>query len=160
MPLNIRSGRPEDCPTLVRFVRELAEFERAPDAARASAEDFLRDGFGPVPRFESLIAEVDATAAGFALFFHNYSTWEGCCGIYIEDLYVTPSARGRGIGGALLARVAALAVERGCRRLDLSVLHWNPAREIYAAMGFEHLREWEAYRLQGDPLKALARKAL
>src|SRR3546814_8303151 len=113
------------------MIRELAEFERVPDSVKATEADRLRDGWGPSPGFEALIAELDGGPAGFALYFHNYSTWEGRAGIYLEDLYGAERARGHGIGRKLMAALARLAAERDCRRLDLSVLEWNPARRFY-----------------------------
>ena len=142
------------------MVRELAEFEREPPAnVEATAADFLRDCFEDKPRCEVLIGEVDGAVGGFALFFHNYSTWLGRAGLYIEDLYVREAARGAGLGRLLLAAVARLAVERGCRRLDLSVLHWNPARQFYERLGFRELSDWRPYRLSGEALIRLAREA-
>src|SRR3546814_17450823 len=123
------------------MIRELAEFEREPDAVKATEADLLRDGWGPSPRFEALIAELDGVPAGFALYFHNYSTWEGRAGIYLEDLYVAERARGHGIGRKLMAALARLAAERDCRRLALRVLEWNPARRFYAGIGLTRTAE-------------------
>src|SRR3546814_12684008 len=109
------------------MIRELAECEREPDAVKATEADLLRDGWGPSPRFEALIAELDGVPAGFALYFHNYSTWEGRAGIYLEDLSVAERARGHGIGRKLMAALARLAADRDCRRLSLCVLDWNPS---------------------------------
>lgn len=114
--VTIRPAVEEDCTTILRFVRELAEFEREADAVKATEEDFRRDGWGPQPVFEALIAELDGTPVGFALTFRNFSTWEGRPGLYVEDLYVTPDARRYGVGRKLLAAVAKRAVERGYRR--------------------------------------------
>jgi GNAT superfamily N-acetyltransferase len=152
----IREAVESDAGTIMRLIAELAEFERLAHEVRATEADILRDGFGPQRYFECLLAEVDGEAAGFALFFHDYSTFEGRPGIYLEDLYVDPDQRGRGLGRRLIARLAALAVARNCRRLDLSVLHWNPAREIYSRLGFEQKADWLPYRLSGDKLKQLA----
>jgi len=155
--LSIRPATPADAEEIARMVRELAEFEREPAAnVEASAADFLRDCFGDRPRAEALIGELDGATAGFALFFHNYSTWLGRAGLYIEDLYVRERARGSGLGRRLVAAVAALAVERRCRRLELSVLHWNPARGFYERLGFEAMTEWRPYRLGGEALVKLA----
>jgi GNAT superfamily N-acetyltransferase len=155
----IRAAVPEDAAEIMAMITELAVFERAPEAVHATEADLLRDGWGDRPVFEALMAEIDGSPVGFALFFPKYSTWEGCAGLYIEDLYVRPTARGRGVGGALIARVAALTVERGGKRLDLSVLHWNPAREVYAALGFVHLEEWRSFRLEGEALLRLSDRA-
>jgi len=156
MATTVRPATPADAELILQFIRELAVFEKAPDAVKASAEDLRRDGFGPQPRFESFIAEVDDRPAGFALFFHNYSTWEGSIGIHLEDLFVSPWARGKGVGRALVAAVASRALERQCPRLDLSVLQWNPARQVYRNLGFHCMSDWVSYRLEGDALRAVA----
>ncbi len=152
----IRPAARDDAATIVRLVRELADFEGLGHEARACEADILRDGFGAQPRFECLLAEVDGEALGFALFFHNYSTFEGRAGLYLEDIYVDERVRGLGLGRALMARLARLAIERGCARLELSVLHWNPAREFYRHLGFEHNADWLPYRVGGALLEALA----
>ena len=152
----IRSARPEDAATILRLIRELAAYEKLLDQVRASEADILRDGFGPTPRFECLLAELEGEAQGFALFFHNYSTFEGRAGLYLEDIYVAPAARGSGLGRALMARLAAIALERGCARFDLWVLHWNQARDFYHRLGFDHMSAWLPYRLEGAALRALA----
>lgn len=154
--LVIRAATREDAGTIVRLIRELAEFEGLLDEARTTEEDILRDGFGETPRFECLIAETGGAAVGFALYFHNYSTFEGRAGIYLEDLYVTPDARKLGVGRALMARVARLTIERECCRFDFWVLHWNPARDFYQRLGFEHMSDWLPYRMSGAGLKRLA----
>ncbi len=143
---------------ILAFIRALAEFERAPDAVVATEEGLLRDGFGPNPYYSCLIAEHDGQAAGFALFFYDYSTWMGRPGIYLEDLFVLPEFRGRGIGKALLQRVAAVAVEKECGRLNWAVLDWNtPAIDFYRAMGAEFMDEWRLVRLEGEAIKRLAK---
>lgn len=154
--VTIRPAIEADCATILRFVRELAEFEREAHSVKASEEDFRRDGWGPSPVFEALIAELDGVAVGFALTFRNYSTWEGRPGLFVEDLYVTPDARKYGVGRTLLSAVAQRAVERGYRRVDLNVLDWNPARGFYDRIGFRRMEEWLPYRLTGDALAALA----
>ena len=155
--MTVRSATPDDVPTILRFVRELATYEREPDAVVAT-EAMLRDAlFGARPAAEALIAEADGAATGFALFFHNFSTWEGRRGIYLEDLYVTPAARGTGAGKALLRRLAQLAVERDCARLEWAVLDWNaPAIGFYDAIGAASMDEWSVRRVTGDALAALA----
>ena len=123
--LNLRPATPADVPQILRFIRDLAAYEREPDAVHATEAHLLRDGFGETKRFHCLIAEWNALPAGFALYFHNYSTWRGHAGIYLEDLYVSPEHRGKGIGKALLTRVAAIAVAEGCPRYEWAVLDWN-----------------------------------
>lgn len=152
----IRTATPDDVPAILALIRELARFEEAEDQARATEEDLLRDGWGVSPKFEAMVAEMDGVVEGFTLFFHNYSTWEGRAGIHIEDLYVSEKTRGTGLGRKLVSAVAALAAERGCVRLDLSVLDWNPARGFYDALGFAHMEEWLHYRATGDDLNRLA----
>jgi len=153
----IRSAAAADVAQILTFIRALAAFEREPDAVVATEEGLLRDGFGPNPYYSCLIAEHDGRPAGFALFFYNYSTWMGRPGIYLEDLFVMPEFRGRGIGKALLQRVAAVALEKGCKRLQWEVLDWNtPAIDFYRAMGAEFLDEWRNVRLGGEAIKRLA----
>ena len=161
--MTIRPATPSDVPTILGFIRELALYEREPDAVLATEADLLRDGFGPTPRFWALIAEHSAAAnepaapAGFALYFTSYSTWRGHHGIRLEDLYVTPALRGQGIGKALLARLAQIAVEQGCPRLEWDVLEWNaPALAVYERLGAHILTEWRIMRIDGSALEALA----
>ena len=155
--MTIRPATPADVPTILAFIRELALYEREPDAVLATESDLLRDGFGPTPRFWALIAEHEGKAAGFALYFTSYSTWRGHHGIRLEDLYVTPTLRGQGIGKALLARLAQIAIEQGCPRLEWDVLDWNaPAIAVYERLGASILTEWRIMRLQGEALQTLA----
>src|SRR6185437_4679496 len=168
--LNIRPATPADVPTMLRFVQELATYEREPLAVIATEADLLRDGFSLAPdgtlldspiRFRTLIAELTENGAtkpaGFALFFTSYSTWLGHHGIRLEDLYVTPSQRGKGIGRALLTRLAQIALDEGCPRLEWDVLDWNaPAIAVYERIGARMLNEWRIMRLAGDALRALA----
>ena len=155
--LNIRPATPADVPTIIRFIRELAEFEREPNAVLATEADLLRDGWGTPARFTAMIAEYNGTAAGFALYFTTYSTWRGHHGIRLEDLYVTPTLRGHGIGKALLARLARIAVDQGCPRLEWDVLDWNEqAIAVYHRVGANVLTEWRIMRLADEPLAALA----
>ena len=155
--MHIRPATPADVPTILHFIRELALYEREPQAVVATEADLLRDGFGPAPRFRALIADVEGAPAGFALFFNSYSTWRGHHGIRLEDLYVTPELRGQGIGKALLACVAQIAVAEGCPRLEWDVLDWNaPAIAVYERLGAHILTEWRIMRLSGDALTALA----
>ena len=142
------------------MVRELAIYEREPPASvEARESDYLRDCFGPARRCEVLIGEVDARVQGFALFFHNYSTWIGRAGIHVEDLFVREGARGQGLGRRLLAALALIALERGCRRLDLEVLDWNPARKLYEHLGFTRQSQWLPYRLAAEGIARLAAEA-
>ncbi|MGH7965300.1 MAG: GNAT family N-acetyltransferase, partial [Candidatus Binatia bacterium] len=139
--------------------KALAAFEREPDAVKATADDLLRDGFGEQPKFEVLIAELDSAPVGFALFFPTYSTWEGRPGMYLEDLFVAEQARGHDVGRKLMVALAAIAVARGCARLELAVLDWNPAQKFYRRLGMRHMQEWFPYRLTGEALQALAAEA-
>ena len=157
MSLTVRKAVAADVPLILAFVRSLAEYERGLEEVTATEEGLLRDGFGSRPFYECLIAELDGEPAGFALFFFNYSTWKGRPGVYLEDLFVQPRLRGKGIGKALLQRVAAFAVENGCQRLQWEVLDWNtPAIEFYRAMGAEFLDEWRNVRVSGETLAKLA----
>ncbi len=153
----LRKAVAADVPLILELIRGLAIYEREPDAVTATEGDLMRDGFGPEPFFHCLIAEHDGRAAGFAFYFFNYSTWLGRPGLYLEDLFVQPEFRGLGIGKALLAQVAAIAVEKGCPRLQWEVLDWNtPAVEFYRALGASFLDEWRNVRMTGDAIAALA----
>jgi GNAT superfamily N-acetyltransferase len=153
----IRPATPADIPTILNFIRELATYERAPNSVVATEADLLRDGWGPTPRFQAIIAEVNGTPAGFALYFTTYSTWRGHHGLRLEDLYVTPAMRGKGIGKSLLAHLARIAVDEGCPRLEWDVLDWNaPAIAVYERIGAHILTEWRIMRLADDALQALA----
>lgn len=158
--LTIREARREDAELMMALVRELAEYERAPDAVKIGAEQLARDGFpeaGGERYFECLIAEADGQPAGMALYFPVYSTWRGRC-LHLEDLFVRPAFRGRGIGKALLTRVAAIAVERGCAKLFWHVLDWNqPAIDFYKSLGAEPLDEWTRMQLVNQALERVAR---
>ncbi len=153
----IRAATPADVPAIRALVVELAVYEREPDAVQASESDLHRALFGPQPVAEALIAEADGEAAGLALFFTNFSTWTGKPGLYLEDLFVRPSARGAGIGKAMLVHLARLAVARGCGRFEWSVLDWNePAIGFYRALGATPMTDWTVMRLEGAALAALA----
>lgn len=162
MPLlSIRPADRDDIPLILGFIRELAEYEKLADQAIADPEQMAEHLFGPRPYAEVLIGEVDGAPAGFALFFHNYSTFLGKPGIYLEDLYVRASARGTGLGKTLLSTLARLAVERGCGRLEWSVLDWNaPAIGFYQQLGAQPLDEWTVYRLTGPALLQVANTPL
>ena len=152
----IRFATDDDAPLLLSLIRELAAYERAPEAVVATADDLRRHGFGPQPKFEALLAFVDGRAAGFALFVPNFSTWLGQIGLHLEDLYVCDWARGAGVGRRLVARLASLALARGWTRLDLAVLDWNPARGFYRRLGFEERAVWLPCRAEGAALADLA----
>lgn len=153
----LRAARPKDVPTIVGLIRSLAEYERLAHECFADEAALHQHLFGPRPFAEVILAECDGSPAGFALFFHNYSTFLSKPGIYLEDLFVKPEYRGLGIGRALLARLAELAVERGCGRLEWSVLTWNaPAIGFYERLGAVPMSEWQVYRLTGDALVRLA----
>lgn len=155
--LKIRPATPADVPLILDFIRELAEYEREPQAAVATQADLLRDGFGPEPKFRVDIAEWSGEPAGFALYFWNYSTWQGKPGLYLEDLFVRPHFRGKGIGKALLVHLARVAVKNNCGRLVWQVLDWNtPSIEFYNSLGAETMKEWLTMRVTGESLVRLA----
>jgi GNAT superfamily N-acetyltransferase len=155
--VEIRPAVEADLPLILRFIRELAEYERLADQVKAT-EDGLRESlFGDAAMAEVVFAMVGDAAGGFALFFHNYSTFLGRPGIYLEDLYVRPELRGRGVGRALLAHLARLAIERGCGRLEWSVLDWNEtALAFYRSIGAKPVEGWTVHRIAGDALDRLA----
>ncbi|WP_151175963.1 GNAT family N-acetyltransferase [Hypericibacter terrae] len=153
----LRPARPEDAEEILAMVRELAEFEKEPlSSVEATAEDFRRDCFGPNARAEVLLLEENGTLLGFALYYHNFSTWLGRAGIYLEDFFLRPPARGRGLGRMVMAGLAQIAQRRGCRRLELQVLDWNPARKFYEHIGMEHRDDWCSYRIAEEGLARLA----
>jgi GNAT superfamily N-acetyltransferase len=155
--LKIRTATEADVPQILQFIRDLAEYERSAHEV-AATEELLRTTLFGNPRFaEVLIGEEDGTPVAFALFFHNYSTWTGKPGLYLEDLYVKPEARRRGHGRTLLARLAAIAKERNCARFEWAVLDWNtPAIDFYKSLGAVPMSEWRVMRVSGDALDALA----
>jgi GNAT superfamily N-acetyltransferase len=158
MAVTVRPVRPADVPAVVAMVHELAAYERAPEECHLTAEQLHAALFAERPALFGHVAvgDGDPQPVGFALWFLNFSTWRGVHGIYLEDLYVRPDARAGGIGRALLAALAAVCVERGYQRLEWWVLHWNPAREFYHAIGAVPMDEWVHYRLSGPALGALA----
>jgi GNAT superfamily N-acetyltransferase len=159
--LNIRPATDTDVPQILTFIRELADYEKMPEEVMATEETLRMTLFGERPYAEVLIGEVDGTPAGFALFFHNYSTWLAKPGIYLEDLYVSPAARGVGLGKALLVNLARLAVERNCGRLEWSVLDWNePAIQFYRSLGAISMDEWTVNRVTGETLTSLAKRTI
>jgi len=159
MSVTLRPATADDVPLILAFIRGLAEYERLGHVCIADEENLRRTLFGN-PRFaEVILAEDDGVAAGFALFFHNYSTFLAAPGIYLEDLYVKPEFRGRGIGKALLVRLAQIARERGCGRLEWAVLDWNePSINFYKALGAKPMDEWTVFRVTGEALEGLAKR--
>jgi GNAT superfamily N-acetyltransferase len=158
--LDIRDAGAGDIPLILEFIHELAEYEKAPEQAVATAADLRRDGFAGPPKFRVLIAEWQGNPAGFALFFYHYSTWVGRPTLFLEDLFVRPAFRGQGIGKALLLRLAKMAVDEGCGRFEWQVLDWNtPALKFYESLGAKRLNEWLTLRLSGEELGALAAQA-
>lgn len=155
--LTLRPAVPTDTPLILQFIRELAAYEREPQAAVATEADILRYAFGPQPLVRVVMAEWQDEPAGFALCFFNFSTWEGKPGLYLEDLFVRPAFRGKGIGKALLQHLAAMAVQEGCTRFVWQVLDWNtPAIEFYESQGAKVMRPWLTCRVDGDALQTLA----
>ena len=152
----IRPATVDDVPVVVRLVHELATYEREPDAVVATEEQFRTALFGPDPRVHCLVAEQDGDVVGFAVWFVNFSTWLGTHGIYLEDLFVRPAARGHGYGRALLTELARIAVERGYGRVEWAVLDWNvDAQGFYRQLGAAPQDEWTTWRLTGEPLTQL-----
>ena len=158
--ISIRLATASDLPQVLAFIRELAVYERLEHQVVASEAELGTALFGPRPFAEVVFACLDGTPVGFALFFHNFSTFLGKPGVYLEDLFVRPEARGKGYGKALLARLAAIAVERGCGRLEWAVLNWNtPSIEFYEAMGARPNSDWTVYRLTGESLRTVGSMA-
>lgn len=154
---SIRPATIEDAGAILTLIRELAAYEEAADQVAATEEDIRRDGFGVDPLFRCLVAEKDDHAVGYALYFFVWSTWTGTATMYLEDLFVQPSQRKKGIGLDLLRRCAQIALERGCARFEWAVLDWNtPARDFYHSLGAFHKQEWLPYRLEGKALQELA----
>jgi GNAT superfamily N-acetyltransferase len=159
--LSVRAAKPDDIPLILALVRELALYEKAPEQVTATEEMLRRnlfgEGFGRGPVAECVIGELDGGPQGFALYFINFSTWLAKPGLYLEDLFVRPQVRGRGLGRALLAHLARVAVERGCGRFEWSVLDWNtPAIGFYKALGATPMDEWTVFRMTGEALEKLA----
>jgi len=157
MDLHITPGRPEDVPVILELIRALGDYERLANEVVATEEDLQTWLFGSRPAAEVVLARVGEEVAGFALFFHNFSTFLGKPGLYLEDLFVRPAWRGRGIGRELLAHLARIAVDRGCGRMEWSVLDWNePALGFYRRLGARVMEEWRICRLAGDQLARVA----
>jgi GNAT superfamily N-acetyltransferase len=154
----LRAAEPRDVAAIVGLIRELAEFEKLLHLVQVTPQTLHPQLFGPRPAAEAMVAELDAQVVGFALFFTNFSTFLGKPGLYLEDLYVQPAFRGRGIGAALLSHLAALARQRDCGRFEWSVLDWNvDAIRIYERMGATLLPEWRICRVSGDALRDFGR---
>jgi GNAT superfamily N-acetyltransferase len=154
--ITIRPAAPADVPTILRFIQGLAEYEKLSHHCIATEEFLRRTLFGERTYAEVVIASCDGVDAGFALFFHSYSTFLALPGIYLEDLFVEPSFRGKGLGKALLRHLARLAIERDCGRLEWAVLDWNqPAIDFYKSLGAEPMEEWTTYRLTGEALQRM-----
>jgi GNAT superfamily N-acetyltransferase len=159
MTTTIRPAVPSDLSTIMQFIRNLAEYEKLSHKVRFTEDTLGENLFGTRPMAEVLIGEVSGIPQGFALFFHNFSTFEGRPGIYLEDLFVRPEARGAGLGKALLAELARLTVERGCARLEWAVLDWNePSIGFYKALGARQMDDWTVMRVDGEALHGLAGK--
>ncbi len=157
----IRWATENDAAVIVYFIRALATYEKEPaESVKITEAEVRRDGFGAERRFEVIIAEIDRKPVGFALFFPNYSTWEAQRGLYLEDLFVEETARKSGVGRQLIAALAKIAQSRGCARIDLSVLDWNPARDFYQRLGFRHAEVWQPYRLNASHLVQLSAEAI
>lgn len=154
--VTIRDATAADAATIVRMIRALAAYEQLLDRVRIEEADILRDGFGPRPCFECLLAERAGEAVGFALYMSDYSTFDGRPGIFVEDLFVVEAARREGVGRRLLARLAARAHERGGGSLSLMALDWNPARTFYHQLGFAEAKGWLPYRMSGAAFARLA----
>lgn len=154
--VQIRLATPDDAGVILRYIHELAVYEREPDAVFAT-EEGLRDQLSSDrPPFDCFLAELDGESCGFALFFTTYSTWRGLPGIHLEDLYVPESQRGRGVGLALMAALVAVAVERGCGRFEWDVLDWNqPAIDFYDRLGAKRQSGWSTYRVEGEGLQKM-----
>jgi len=157
--LSVRAVRAEEVGLVMQFVRELAQYERLEHEVAATTESLHAALFGPRPYAEAVFGCLDGEPRGFALYFHNFSTFLGKPGLYLEDLYVQPQARGRGLGSHLLAWLARLALERGCGRFEWAVLDWNePALKVYRRLGARAQQEWTIHRITGAALEALAAK--
>ncbi len=154
----LRAAAPGDVPVILDFIRELAAYERAPDAVKMTAAQLHDALFGAKPRAEALLVEIAGAPRGFAAWYESFNTWTGRPGLYLEDLYVAPAARGQGAGKLIFRHLAAIAVERGYARMEWSVLDWNEsAIKFYKSRGAEPLDEWTKYRLTGEALAALAK---
>ena len=157
--LTIRQAEANDVPQILQFIKELAAYEKLSPQVTATERALRNSLFGAQKSAEAVIAEQNKTPLDFALFFHNFSTFEGRPGLYLEDIYVQPESRGKGVGTALMKHLAATALERNCARMEWSVLNWNEnAIKLYKTLGSAPMNEWRVYRLTGEPLAKLAQK--
>ena len=157
MSITLRAASQSDVPVILRFIQALAEYEKLSHLCVATEAELIETLFGARPYAEVILASWNGTPAGFALFFHNYSTFLAKPGIYLEDLFVDPEFRGKGLGKALLKELARIALERNCGRVEWSVLDWNePSINFYKSLGAVSMDEWTSYRLTGDALHRLA----
>jgi GNAT superfamily N-acetyltransferase len=158
--LKIRKATAKDILLILQFIRELADYEKAPQEAVATPEDLKRDGYSGNPKFRVVIAEWGGEPAGFALYFYSYSTWQGKPGLFLEDLFVRPPFRGKGIGKALFLHLAKIALKDGCGRYQWQVLDWNtPAIKFYESLGAQVMKEWLTLRVSGGELGKLSAQA-
>lgn len=155
----VRPATVDDVDTLHRFSVDLATYEDEPDAVTSTPQTLARDGFGENPQFAALIAERSGKPVGFALYTFNYSVWTAARGIFIEDIWVVPEERRGGVARALMQGLAQECTVRGCKRIDLNVLDWNPARGFYERLGYRWIRNWLPYRLSGEALEKLAKSS-
>jgi GNAT superfamily N-acetyltransferase len=153
--IRIRAAAVADVPLILTLIKELAEFERLPDQVFATEETLRETLFGEHPAASVIIAEVGDDPVGFAVYFHNFSTFVGRPGLYIEDIYIRPEHRGGGVGKAMMRHCARVALETACGRIEMAVLHWNPARAFYEKLGAEAMEDWIIYRLREDQIRAL-----
>jgi GNAT superfamily N-acetyltransferase len=159
--LKIRKATVKDVPLILTLIHELAEYEREPSAVRATEDDLIRDGFSKNPKFGVIIAEWDGNPAGMAFFFHNYSTWEGKHGLFLEDLFVRPQFRRKGIGKALMVSLAQIAIEEKCYGMRWEVLDWNTsAIDVYQRLGARFREPWRVMQITGEDLKRLSETEL
>lgn len=155
--MTIRKATPSDVPEILKLIKELAEFEKEPNAVKTTKEDLLRDGFGERPYFQCQVAEINGKVEGMALYFYCWSTWTGRPSMFLEDLMVRESQRGQGLGNALLKKLAEIAVENNCARFEWEVLDWNQkARDFYHKIGARCMDGWLVYRLDGEALSQFA----
>lgn len=158
-PAVIRPAAADDAGALLSMVRELADYDADPGRVVATESDPLRDGFGPVPRFEALIADIEGAPVGYALYYPSYTAWAGACGLFLEDLYLSQAARGHGLGRRMMAELARIARDRSWTRIDLRVRADNRARAFYDRAGMAALDGWLPYKIAGAELDALAEEA-